>query len=334
MAKIDEIVSRFTPNPDVTYTAVIMNARGFKRAQKFSPPLTLHTNAPPGLHAHLCDVFARRNTNRTQLQGIASWSRIIDNAVKRNVKEGSIGISAAWGSNFLGAFTIDTQMTMLEAQHNRWGQAGIKVTGCGLVDSMSFGTPDRVEQTVSRIKEKWPDIRNFNLHMHNARNTAMAAIYAAMRVLGPEDSLILDGSIGGIGGCPYCGNGQATGSVPTEDLLHMFEGMGIDTGVDIDKLIDCVWMAERILGKSIYGHVSKAGPRPTALDQFFDINMPFVETMEHAKHFKKGPIAYEGAVTPYKSPIESPYRERVEQGLSPYDPEQGEFPWKKYNITE
>ncbi len=335
MAKIDEIVSRFTPNPDVTYTAVIMNAMGMERAREYSPPLTLHTSAPPGLGAHLCDVFARRNTNRTQLQGIESWPAIVANAVKRNVKEAGIGISGgAWGSNFLGTFNQDTHMTMLEAQHNRWDQAGIKVTSCGLVDSMSFGTPDKVEETVRCIKEKWPDIRNFNLHLHNARNMAIPSIYAAMRVLGPEDTLGLDGSIGGIGGCPYCGNGQAAGSVPTEDLLHMFEGMGIETGVDMDKLIDCVWMAERILGKPLYSHVAKSGPRPKTVEQLYDINMPFIETMAHAKHFKEGPTAYEGGISPYKTPIESPYRERVEKGLPAYDPEDGEFPWKEYGILE
>ncbi|MEE8398188.1 MAG: hypothetical protein V3S89_04225, partial [Desulfobacterales bacterium] len=218
--------------------------------------------------------------------------------------------------------------------HNRWDQAGIKVTSCGLVDSMSFGTPDKVEETVRCIKEKWPDIRNFNLHLHNARNMAIPSIYAAMRVLGPEDTLGLDGSIGGIGGCPYCGNGQAAGSVPTEDLLHMFEGMGIETGVDMDKLIDCVWMAERILGKPLYSHVAKSGPRPKTVEQLYDINMPFIETMAHAKHFKEGPTAYEGGISPYKTPIESPYRERVEKGLPAYDPEDGEFPWKEYGILE
>ena len=69
--------------------------------------------------------------------------------------------------------------------------------------------------------EKWPDIPHFNLHLHNARNMALASTYEAMRILGSDDTLELMGSIGGIGGCPYCGNGRATGTTPTEDLLHM-----------------------------------------------------------------------------------------------------------------
>jgi hydroxymethylglutaryl-CoA lyase len=99
--------------------------------------------------------------------------------------------------------------------------------------------------------------------------------------------------------------------------------------VDIDKLIDTVWMAERIVGRELYGHVSKAGPRPKRVDQLYDINAPFVETLEEAKHFKKGPEVYEGGIYPYKEPISSPYRERVEQGLPAYDSAGGDFPWEQ-----
>ena len=60
----------------------------------------------------------------------------------------------------------------------------------------------------------------------------------------------------------------------------MLEDMGIETGVDINKLIDCVWMAERIMGHELYGHVSKAGSRPKRLEQLYNIDMPFVETFE------------------------------------------------------
>jgi len=334
MAMIDEIVAKFNPNPDVTYTAVIMNPKGMERAKKYSPPLTLYSDAPPGLFCHMCDVFAQRNTNRTQQQEIARWPSIVENAVKHGAKRAGIGISAVWGSNFLGEFDLVSQLAMLAAQHRLWDDAGIAVTSCGLIDTMSFATPDRIEALLGRIKEKWPEITEFRLHLHNARNMAIASIYAAMRVLGPQDTIRLDGSIGGIGGCPYCGNGQATGSVPTEDLLHMFEGMGIDTGVDFDKLIDCVWLAERILGRTLYGHVSKAGTRPKALSRYFDLNMPFVETIEQAKHFKLGPGAYEGGLYPYKQPIASPYRDRIEAGLPAYDPPGGEFPWRTYGIIK
>ena len=101
------------------------------------------------------------------------------------------------------------------------------------------------------------------------------------------------------------------------------------TGVDIDKLVDCVWMAEKIIGRELYGHVSKAGPRPKKVEQLYDIDMPFVETLDQATHFKEGPSKYEGGIYPYQQPITSPYRDRIDQGLPAYDTGEGDYPWKQ-----
>ena len=329
MARIDEIVSQFHPKPGVTYTALALNARGVELARQYSPPLTVEENPRPGLHCHLCDVFVRRNSNRSQMQEMERWPQIVARAQELGAKEASIGANASWGSNFLGEFSVDSLMTMLEKQHQLWDEAGIKVVGVSLGDPMSWCMPDKVEESINRVKEIWPEIKEFKLHLHNARNMVLPSIYAALRVLEPKDRLDLEGSIGGIGGCPYCGNGRATGMAPTEDLLHMLEDMGIETGVDMDKLIECVWMCEEILGRPLYGHVSKAGPRPKTLDRLYDINQPFVETLEQAKHFKLGPEAYEGGLYPYNEPVSSPYRERVQQGLPAFEPEGDDWPWNQ-----
>ena len=329
MERIDEIVTRFRPKVGVTYTALALNSRGVERAKAYSPPLTIERDHYPRLTCHMCDVFVRRNTNRTQMQEMERWPQIVAQAQERNIREAGIGCNASWGSNFLGEFPVNSLMTLLEREHSMWDEVGIKVVSCSMGDPMSHCTPAKVEESVSRVKERWPEINHFRLHLHNGRNMAIASAYAAMRSLGPEDTLELDGTIGGYGGCPYCGNGRATGMAPSEDLLHMMEDMGIPTGVDIDKLIDCVWMAERIIGRELYGHVSKAGPRPKRVEQLYDMNMPFVETLEQAKHFKQGASAYEGGIYPYSEPVTSPYRERVEQGKPAYDSAGGSFPWKQ-----
>ena len=329
MERIDEIVSKFTPKPGVTYTALALNSRGVERAKAYSPPLTIERDSMPRLSCHLCDVFVRRNTNRTQMQEMERWPQVVAQAQELNIKEAGIGCNASWGSNFLGEFPVDTLMTLLEKQHKMWDDVGIKVTSVSMGDPMSHCTPAKVDESVYRIKEQWPEITSFRLHLHNGRNMAIASGYAAIKMLGPEDTVDLDGTIGGYGGCPYCGNGRATGMAPSEDLLHMLEDMGVDTGVDIDKLIDCVWMAERIMGHELYGHVSKAGPRPKRLEQLYNIDMPFVETFQQARHFKEGPSAYEGGMYPYQAPITSPYRDRLEKGLPAFDSADGDFPWKQ-----
>src|SRR6266851_9917756 len=97
-----------------------------------------------------------------------------------------------------------------------------------------------------------------------ARDGAARNLRRATHSRGERHSAF-DGTLGGIGGGQYSGNGRAAGMAATEDLLHMLEGMGIETGVNLDKLIECVWMCEEILGRHLWGHVSRTGPRPTSI---------------------------------------------------------------------
>ena len=306
MACIDELVSRFRPTPGVTYTALVANARGEERARAYSPPLTLEREPVPYLRCHLCDIFVRRNFNRAQAQEMARWPQIVERAKQKGSTAAGIGINAAWGSNFLGPFTLDQRMEMLSRQHALWDQAAIPVTHVSLGDPMSWNAPHEVEETLATIKERWPAITHFKLHFHNARGMAMSSTYAALRTLEPTDTVYLDGSIGGIGGCPYCGNGRATGMVATEDLMHLLQRMGVETGVDLNRIIDCAWMVEDMIGRPTMGHVSKAGPCPVDRKDWYDPNMPFVETFEQARHFRFGPEVYKDCQRPWKEPIPNP----------------------------
>ena len=327
MERIDEIMGKFKPKEGVTYTALALNQRGIERAREYSPPLTIDRgDSRPSLSCHMCDVFVRRNANRSQMQEMEAWPRIIATAQEQGATEAGIGTNATFGSNFLGDFSVDMIMKFMEKQHELWDEVGIKVTQVNVGDPMGWCHPAKVEEIFSRVKEQWPDVTNFRAHLHNSRGMALPSMYAAISTLGPEDNLSLDGTIGGFGGCPYCGNGRATGMSATEDAIHMMEGMGIDTGVDLDKLIDCVWMAEEILGRQLWGHVSRAGARPTTKDRLFDINAPFVETLDQARHFKLGPEVYEGAIYPWREPIASPYRERVDNDEPAYELN-GDWPW-------
>ncbi|MDE3223559.1 MAG: citramalate synthase, partial [Acidobacteriota bacterium] len=136
---------------------------------------------------------------------------------------------------------------------------------------------------------------------------ALLSAYEALRVLDPDCTLVLDSSIGGMGGCPYGGHGRMTRMIPTEDLVDLLNELGISTGVDVDRLIEAAAVAEEVVGHALWGHVSKAGPRPRG-DRLFPMDLPFIETEEQAQHFRLGPRAYEGARTPWTKPIESPQR--------------------------
>jgi len=102
-----------------------------------------------------------------------------------------------------------------------------------------------------------------------------------------------------MGGCPYCGNGRAVGHVPTEDFVDLCHEMGIETGLKLDKLIEAAVVAEEVVGHPLWGHVSKAGPRPRG-DRCYPADMTFVETLHEAAHFRLGPSVYAAQLSPWR----------------------------------
>lgn len=307
MADFEQLLRAFTPRPGVSYLTFAHNQKARQMAMKFSPPLTVEEEICT-FFLDICDVHQRRNVNRSIEQAMQAWPEIIADARTRGVTRARVAIASAWGSNFLGRFSQDYRLGSIARQIDTFRAAGMEVVEIGLHDSQSWCLPHEMEADLREIKRRWPEIHHFHLHMHDARGMAMPSIYAALRTLQASDTVLIEGTLGGIGGGQYCGNGTASGMAPTEDLIHMLEGMGIDTGVDLDRLIDCVWLLEKIIGRPTFGHVSKAGPRPTRRDRMYDPNLPAVESLAAARHFKLGPAAYEGeAYSPWSRPIEGPY---------------------------
>jgi hydroxymethylglutaryl-CoA lyase len=312
MAQIEELLTRFKPAENVRYTALALNRRGQERAADFMPPLSPR-DIPPMLFTHLCDTFTRRNTNQSQQQEIERWPQIVEAAQRKGAAEAALAVNAAFGSNFEGHFSLEQRMDLLTRQHDLWTEAGIAVTGVLLGDPMSWCAPHTMEEQLRVIRETWPEITNFYLHLHDGRGLALATTYVALQILEEGHNLFLDTTAGGIGGCPYCGNGRATGMVATEDLVNLLEELGIDTGIDLDKLIEAVWLLEEILGRPVPGHVAKVGPMPRGAD-LYDPNLPFVETFEQARHFRLGPQAAAGGTYPWREPIPEPAARRAATG--------------------
>lgn len=305
MAQIDELLRRFTPVEGVNYRALALNQKGRDRAAEHMPPLT-GSQFPPMTMVHLCDTFIRRNANVSQQFEINRWQDVIDAAQMDGAREGAIGLGAAWGSNFTGWRGLDDRLAMLERQHTLWESAGIPVTTLTLADPMSWCMPDQVEETLAAVLERWTDITTFHLHLHDARGMALPSMYAALRALDDRHDLVLDTTFGGIGGCPYCGNGRATGMAATEDVVHMLEQLGIPTGVDLDQLINAVWLLEDVLGRPTPGKVSTAGAFPSSQAELYSPNLPLVETHEEVRHFKLGDSSVEHQARPWREPIPDP----------------------------
>ncbi len=293
MACIEEIAERFVPKPGVRYTAAIFNQKGFERADRFYPKIDVRSKRY-GLHVEICDSFARRNYNRSQAQMLAGMEATVAAAAAAGVEAGSITLGSPFGSNFEGPFTLAQRLEFIGLMVDKWASAGIPVRRVSFSDAMGWNAPHTVRETIVAIRDTWPEIETFHLHLHNSRGSTIASYYEALQLGATE----FDTSIGGMGGCPYCGNGRAAGHVPTEDFVDLCHEMGIETGYDLDKLIEAAWIAEEVVGHPLWGHVSKAGPRPRGA-ALYPIDMPFVESLQEASHFRNGPEVYEGQLSPW-----------------------------------
>ena len=295
MACIDEIAERFVPKPGVTYTAAVFNKAGLDRAERWYPKIDVRRKGRlPGSNVELCDLFARRNYNRTQAQQIAGMDATIDAARKAGATRASVGLGNPFGSNFSGPFTLTQRLDMLALMIGKWENAGITVTRISFLEAMGWNLPHQVRETLIAVRERWPQVTDFHMHLHNQRGATIASYYEALQ-LGVRE---FDTCLGGMGGCPYSGNGRSAGHVPTEDFVDLCHEMGIATGYRLDKLIDAVEVAEEVVGHRLWGHVSKSGPRPRG-DALYPVDMPFIETLEEAAHFRKGPQVYAGQISPW-----------------------------------
>jgi isopropylmalate/homocitrate/citramalate synthase len=165
-----------------------------------------------------------------------------------------IGVMAAFGCNYQGDVTPADVVRTLEDGMAVAEGVGASIDAFSLADTMGWATPARIESAIAEVRSRWPDKR-IGLHLHDTRGLAVANAHTALK-LGVTD---FDSTVGGLGGCPYAGQPNAAGNICTEELALLCEEMGIDTGVDLDRLIEVGRMAERIVGHLLPGELIHAG---------------------------------------------------------------------------
>jgi len=240
MADADEVWQAIARAPSVRYSALVPNLRGAGRALDAGL-----TEIEAVVSAS--DTHNKRNVNRSTAESLDDIARIIDAAHQRGATCQVI-VSTAWGCPYEGDVPVERV---------------VRTAGRAIADgadSISFGdttgmaTPGRVRQLAGEFRSAYPDAA-LNLHFHNTRGTGLANVLMALE-LGVAD---FDASVGGLGGCPYAPG--ATGNIATEELVHMVEDMGVDTGIDLDAMIDAAADAEQIIGRRLPSQVLRAGPR-------------------------------------------------------------------------
>lgn len=254
MADSEAVFAGLKRQPGVMYRALWLNPRGLDRAVASGK-----VDLDGRLQLTASEAFVKRNTNRSIEQTFADVPDWIERYRAAGVTPDCVGVMAAFGCNFEGDVAVERVMSLLSRVEQMLLEAGSGLKHLSLADTMGWATPDRIRKMIELVRKSWPDLP-IKLHLHDTRGTAMANALAALQ-MGVRE---FDGSIGGLGGCPFAGHKGAAGNICTEDLAYMCEEMGIATGIDLPALLDAARMAERMLGHEVPGKVMKGGllPRP------------------------------------------------------------------------
>jgi (R)-citramalyl-CoA lyase len=236
MAGAEEVVAGIQRHPGTVYAGLVLNEKGYERAVeagidevRYAFPVT--------------ETFAERNQNTTVADATELSGRLTERARLDGVHV-SITMSAAFGCPFEGRVEPKVVLDIAE----RVGAA--KPDEIVLADTIGVGVPKGVRELVGGVLNYGVTV---GCHFHDTRNTGIANAIAAVEA----GAMVLDASVGGTGGCPFAP--KATGNIATEDLVYLLHGMGYETGIDLDALIECAqWLSEQ-LGKELPGQVHKAG---------------------------------------------------------------------------
>jgi isopropylmalate/homocitrate/citramalate synthase len=230
MAGAEEVVAGIERRDRVDYAGLVLNEQGFERLRRTGLD---RVNVTLGA----TDTFNRRNGNATLAEATERVRRILAQADRPTTAT----ISVAFGCPFEGE--VDPGAVVALA-------ARLEADEIVLADTIGVATPSAVRSLVERVGAA-------GFHGHNTRNTGYANALAALEA----GAMVLDASIGGLGGCPYAP--RATGNIATEDLVYLLEGEGVETGVDLDGLVEVSQWLESMLGRTLEGQVYRAGPLVT-----------------------------------------------------------------------
>jgi hydroxymethylglutaryl-CoA lyase len=170
------------------------------------------------------------------------------------IKTTGMSMMAAFGCNYEGDVPLQQVLWLIEQAIEIATQQGQKIERVRLADTMGWANPLQMKRTIAAVQDRWPHLE-LALHLHDTRAMAIVNTFVAME-LGVADH---DASVGGLGGCPFASHKGAAGNLVTEDLVFMCEEMGVETGVDLQKLIECAALAEEIVGHPLPSKLLRGG---------------------------------------------------------------------------
>ena len=243
MADADEVCRMIERREGVTYACLCPNARGLERA--------LAANIDEiAVFVSASETHNLKNVNKTVAQTLKAFEPVIGPAVDAGLTVRGY-VSTMWGCPYEGH--VDPAAGLRLAKH-------LIDAGCyqvSLGDTIGVGTPVQTQRIVELFADEIP-LEKIALHLHDTRGTALANMLVGLQA----GITTFDASVAGLGGCPYAPG--AAGNLATEDLVYTLHGMGIETGIDLEKLWQAGQVAEAIVGRDLPGKVHRAGVRSLA----------------------------------------------------------------------
>jgi hydroxymethylglutaryl-CoA lyase len=240
LADADELAEHAKPPPGVTFSALCPNAKGLERARAAG----MHEIA---VFMSASETHNKKNVNKTVPETLAAFEETIGPAREAGMTVRGY-VSTVWGCPYEG--DVDPKRALEIAQK-------LLAMGCyqvSLGDTIGVGTPRQTARILDLMLGHIPR-EKLAMHMHDTRGTALANVVVGLE-MGIRD---FDASVGGMGGCPYAPG--AAGNLATEDLVYMLHGMGLTTGVDLDRLVEAGRVAQSLVGRPLPGKVHQAGVR-------------------------------------------------------------------------
>lgn len=239
MAGAEQVLAELAPDVFERASGLVVNGKGLERALASGLREIHYAFAAT-------ETLNRRNANAS-VDGAVDTARTVARAARAAGVRASVTIGASFGCPYEGVVD-ERHILALTARIAEGEPAEIM-----LADTIGVATPGQVARLVRSAQALFPVV---GVHLHNTRGTGIANAWTALEA----GASSLDASVGGTGGCPFAPN--ATGNIATEDLVYMLESEGIDTGIDLDRLIDvAVWLGS-LLGREPAGQVARAGAFP------------------------------------------------------------------------
>jgi hydroxymethylglutaryl-CoA lyase len=237
LADAEKLLGLVKRREGVVFSALVPNLRGLERAHAAG----LEEAA---VFLSATESHSRKNINKSVAEAIATTREVATEARRLGLRVRCY-LSTVWGCPYEGLTPI-ARVVEVVAQ-----LADLGLYQLSLGDTIGVGTPTQTAQIVNEVAKVFP-LAQLALHLHDTRGTALANALVGLSL----GITTFDSSIGGLGGCPYAPG--AAGNLATEDLVYMLRGMGIETGVDLDRLVQAGELAQELIGRKLSGKYLQA----------------------------------------------------------------------------